>query len=337
MDTQDDNKKIENSYLDETWTPEGDDDWKPNEGLIWHYTNGHALGNVLGKHELWASSTAFMNDREERQLADKYLVSAKKKHGLELPWELGESGHWAEEHTFYGQSNERFLLSASRNGDSLSMWRGYAGTGSQSFAIGLEPSAELCILDPSTGDKSARDYVARFSPWALDKWWGEDIYPDVSGWFPVVYDQDKSKNLAENAIKYLADALTGHRAFESDIDAGHLYDAAYDTTEKLRNRIKHHGFQDENEVRIVASADTPLLKFRSGRWGMIPYIVLTGVKNMGENKVVQNPYKLPIREIRMSPTPVEDQQSSRRSLEALLKSNGYQDVKVSVSETPFRE
>lgn len=31
--------------------------------LIWHYTDGAALMNILAKNELWAGSAAFMNDK----------------------------------------------------------------------------------------------------------------------------------------------------------------------------------------------------------------------------------------------------------------------------------
>ncbi|MFJ5963069.1 hypothetical protein [Pseudarthrobacter oxydans] len=36
--------------------------------LVWHYTSGSALQNIISKSELWASNTAFMNDTHERRL-----------------------------------------------------------------------------------------------------------------------------------------------------------------------------------------------------------------------------------------------------------------------------
>lgn len=47
---------------------------RDDDDLVWHYTNGSALQNIIIRNELWASNTAFMNDAHERRLADKYLI-----------------------------------------------------------------------------------------------------------------------------------------------------------------------------------------------------------------------------------------------------------------------
>lgn len=38
---------------------------KNETALVWHYTDGAALMNILARNELWAGSAAFMNDTNE--------------------------------------------------------------------------------------------------------------------------------------------------------------------------------------------------------------------------------------------------------------------------------
>lgn len=306
-----------------------DDEVRSMDGLIWHYTNGQVLGNVLGKHELWASSTEFMNDREERRLADRYLVQARDAAHLRMPLDLDEGEAWASD-IVLGAENPRFLLSASLHGDSLTMWRGYAGTNSISFAIGLDPEAPLHVLDPEP-HSSLDEYPS--SPWDP-----EFKAAHVSAWFKVTYSVADAEELARQAVEEIARVFSDHLKPDAIYDAGDVAAVAWESTENLRNRIKHRGFEDERETRIMASVDKSLMRFRAGKWGMVPYIVMTGAPTGSPNvQIAPKPAHLPIKAVRISPTPADDRAAAVKSLKALLDSCGYSDVQVEASDIPYRE
>ncbi|MGO4585548.1 hypothetical protein AB4Z38_16945 [Arthrobacter sp. 2RAF6] len=262
-----------------------------------------------------------MNDREERELADKYLLAAfaseRERKKIRLPYGLGANGIWAE------QEPRRFLLSASREGDALTMWRGYAGIETQSYAIGLNASKALRILHPNAAHPKVWPDDVDERGWTIE--------PKVSRWFPVVYSQAASSQLATTAVRYLH--WLGNNG---ESDAGEVFDGALDVTEEMRDRIKHHGFEDEREVRIMAVANLPLLRLRPGRGGKVPYIVLTGAAKTVDSPVVPEPHVLPIEKIRISPLPAGDRAHAKQSLEVQLASCGYHGVEVLVSEIPFR-
>lgn len=308
-----------------------------DDNLVWHYTSGAALKEIITKHELWASNTAFMNDSGERRLADEYLVKAKNNMGKDFPKMLDSYldhvGDWYDNLRFSSPDapdGTRYLLSASKRGDSLTMWRGYAGTDEVSYAIGIDPTAPLSILAPPS--KKPIKHRRKSS---------------ISEWFEVNYDPDEAERVAAEAV----DKIVGHfqapaatkEAFEENIS--NVFDSIDEVTEPLRNTTKHKGFIHEEEVRIIVDADRSLARHRPGRLGIVPYVVLTGADH-DSSPVVTTANKLPIRKIRMSPG--QDRFFAVRSLLELLHANGYTygydqeeggyvyDVDVSASEIPFR-
>lgn len=312
----------------------GDDD-----DLVWHYTNGSALQNIIGRSELWASNTAFMNDTHERRLADKYLIQAKERLGDSFP-EILDSyldhvGDLYDNMRFRSPDmpdGTRYLLSASTDGDSLTMWRGYAGTDEVSYAIGLDRNQPLKILRPCPSEHGYSWTTGRAT---------------VSSWFDVIYDQKISELRAEQAIRDILEIFQTPSSSKEELQlrTGGVFAAIEEKTEPLRNETKHHGFVDEKEARIIVDASGDVTRYRPGRLGMIPYVALTGNDDSQES-VVGKSNLLPIRKIRMSPGP--DRFYALRSLRDLLGAKGYggtfneefyrieDEIVVEASQIPFR-
>lgn len=295
--------------------------------LVWHYTNAAALQNILTKHELWASDTAFMNDSLEGHLGSKFLKEAKEAMGQDFPKNLNsyvdEVGNWnGTAYTDYRDG--RFLLSGSSAGDSLTNWRGYAGTGELSYSIALDNRDCLSVLAPEVSGKSGTpNYNA-----------------SIEGWFPVKYNREYAKDEATKAIKEIIEEFSSG----SENAPGEVISKIGETTERLRNTVKHHGFIHEEELRTIVKASHELFRFRAGPWGMVPYVALTGSGDSNNNVAVA-PSRLPIREIRISPG--SHRKNAVESLNMLLDNTGYGGrhaysvgerwgVKVSLSEVPFR-
>ena len=107
--------------------------------------------------------------------------------------------------------------------------------------------------------------------------------------------------------------------------------------------IKHEGFVDERETRYCVglhqmpgrddarSLPPELVRFRPTRYGMAPYVVLTGGAG---TPVATQPHRLPIRAVAISPSP--NGRAATDSTRAALAAAGY-DVPVLRSRIPFRE
>ncbi|MFF2316458.1 DUF2971 domain-containing protein [Arthrobacter sp. NPDC058097] len=307
--------------------------------LVWHYTNGVALQNIIIKNELWASNTAFMNDTHERRLADKYLIQARESMRNSFPAMLDNYldhvGDLYDRTRFRSEEmpdGTRYLLSASNNGDSLTMWRGYAGTDHVSYAIGLDRNEPLRILRPE-----ASKYGHYWSTGVAK------VYP----WFDVNYDPGAAERRAQRAMQRILEIFRRPSSSPEDLyfRTGDIFNAIQEETEPLRNETKHHGFVHEEEARIIVDASGDLTRYRSGSMGMVPYVALTGGDG-SEKTVVEQPNLLPIRRIRMSPG--SDRFYALRSLRSLLRANGYggeynedlqiieNEIVVDMSRIPFR-
>lgn len=311
-----------------TWTHEATD-------LVWHYTNGPALQNMLTNHELWASSTAFMNDAGESRLAVQYLKEERAKMGRKFPKildsYLDNVGNWDEDGrshaSFYNSSNLRFLLSAAKSGDSLTLWRGYAGTGDVAYAVGLDRREMLNIL--------ATDH---YDPKSVGKNTGK-----LRQWFDIDYSRSNAQKAAKDAVEEI---ILTYKGAENDA-RGDVIEKIDELTEKLRDEIKHEGFVHEEEVRIMAKVHHDLIRYRPGRFGMVPYIALTGPGgSLVHEHVTNQRRKLPIREIYISPGIY--QSDAEQSLSLFLDSTGYgpdydanlaglvNEVEIRRSPIPFR-
>lgn len=285
--------------------------WKYEaQDLVWHYTNGAALQNMLTKHELWASSTASMNDAGESRIAIHRLRTARANMGDKFPRVLDSYldriGNWNEKNRFlerfYDSDNLRFMLSGAKTGDSLTLWRGYAGTGNVAYAVGLDRREMLNIL--------ATDH---YDPKKVGR-------PNnkIRPWFDIDYSRSNSEKAAREAVQGI---LQTYKDTDNDAD-WEVVEKIGELTEKLRDEIKHEGFIHEEEVRIMAKVHRDLIRFRPGRSGMVPYIALTGPGGpMVHGRVTEQPRKLPIREIFISPG--NYQSDAEQSLALFLDSTGY--------------
>lgn len=309
--------------------------------LVWHYTDGGGLKGILEDRVLWASSAAFLNDFKELISGNDVL---NKLYG-ELKDEFAGFTEDIRKllETFPSPREENFILSASEDPDSLTMWR-YYGQDQVSFAVGLDKSVGLSARAQKRGhahpfppprslDSDEEGRNQRDNP-AHD---GQIVEP----WEAMVYDPIKQKEILTQALSDLRDAL---EVATRDRDRFHISVHV----EKLSllselNRIKDNGFHDEKELRILAQV-SPAWKYvihRAGRYGMLPYIEV-GIPRGGTMEPKrdfakdgrQEMERLPIRQINIGPTPFREE--AKFGLQQLLNCLGYHDVKVAVSTIPYR-
>lgn len=319
---------------------------QPN--LVWHYTDGTALKNIIENNELWASSAAFMNDMNELLSGNIEL----RKHFTEQQGDLEShiadvlEKHIPEEGS---RTKDTFVLSGSTDPDSLTLWRNY-GRHQVSFAVGLDKAVPLVPMIPEE-PKDGVEVEAHPNP-------PDDYYdgmydemedgtrallfdPDgllVEGgsWKPVIYDPEAQKETITKIFDGLRDSAEAQARGKSQLG---LMFRSYAMHDPL-HLIKNSGFLDEREERIVMwlAPDWKFVCHRAGPYGIMPYIKLTAIAADNhpdrEIRYATRPGKLPIREIRVGPSPYS--LAAVESLEQLLGFHGLHDVKVSYSEIPFR-
>jgi hypothetical protein len=319
--------------------------------LIWHYTNGAALMNILAKNELWASSAAFMNDINELLSGNIQLRKHFEDQRPTLPPAIaGELEKYIPD--VRDRSRQSFVLSASSDGDSLTMWR-YYGRDQVSFAIGLDRNVGLVPLERvelDTHPNPTADYYDDM--YDRDEDGHISTHPDGSpavifdpdsliieggDWASVVYDPEQQKEIIADIFDELCKGVDRQTTPED----GHirLWLFPYLMNESL-DLIKNTGFRDEREERIILwpNPDWKFVFHRPGPFGLVPYVKLTSLTTDNhdeyEDRYASSPGQLPIREIRIGPTPYSAEAVA--SLKQLLDFYGLHDVKVDYSEIPFR-
>lgn len=323
---------------------------KPQTELIWHYTDGAALMSILEKNELWASSAAFMNDTNELLSGSIQLRKHFEEQRAALPEDVIE-GLKKYIPEVKERSRNSFVLSASSDGDSLTMWR-YYGRDQVSFAVGLDRSERLvplARLKEDTHPNPPANYLD--NKYEQDEDGNVVIYPEggpaviddpdflfVEGgdWKPVVYEPAQQTKIIAGIFEKLREGV--ERPPEPNRLTIWLF--PYLMNESL-DLIKNAGFIDEREERIIIwpNPDWKFVFHRSGPFGLVPYVRLTSLggdnDDPREDRFATAPGRLPIREIRIGPTPYRSEAAA--SLKQLLGFHGLHDVKVKCSNIPFRQ
>jgi hypothetical protein len=302
-----------------------------DEKLVWHYTSGSGLKGILERNVLWASSAAYMNDSKEMQAGSEALSKYYAEQSASLDTDIRER---IERSGALGQQGAKsaFLLSAAKDGDSLTLWRNY-GKSETAFAVALDRSAPLTPLEqvPDEEHPNAPEGWYNSQPVEMEDgklaWVSGNtdlLMTFSSGWKDVVYasdyhhDQivDVYNSLVRNAKR---DALILHSPFTG----GEL------------SHVKNVGFSDEDEVRLITEVN-PEWKFvltRPSRFGLTPYIELTSAAST-QDESAKEATQLPIRAITVGPTSFSDE--ALHVVQLMLERNGFSDIELVVSETPYR-
>lgn len=315
----------------------GDGSADATQDLVWHYTDGTGLLSILSGHELWATSSAFLNDAAEmRRGLD--LLGAMTRQRAQTDGGIFEDlvRHLGEVAPEQPGIVPFFILSASMSPDSLAMWRNYGRT-RESYAIGLDATAPLSVLVPV----SDREVVVRRRPWepiAYDRARQEDLVARVLDTFPtrVAAIQQAVGHLDESGTPARWNQLSSTREFTELLE----------DLERAVLLIKDSGFYEEQETRYGVAvypvsaepgdrhAAAGIQSYRVSPYGLAPYLRLTGSPDDTDAAVTEQPRRLPIRAVAISPSP--NGAAAVESVRAFVHSVGY-DVPVTRSTIPFRQ
>ena len=280
---------------------------KPDDAIpeLFHYTNAAGLLGILRSRSLWATHFQSLNDASEMHYGMKQvrdLINAKKEID-EKRFLLSAMGLLDAAFIPVGTP---YVVSFCPVGDLLSQWREYGDRGS-GFSIGFDFIELSGIFGTGTSVLKIEyrpNVQLEILSDTLDAAWSIlQLWESKCGQQRFTLSLPSAEGTIEDHCRWqLVSLLLGECA-----------------------TFKNPGFREEQELRLVrlGEGDSPR-KFRTGRFGMVPYIELSPPSGQ----------KLPIKKIMQGPT--ADPTAAGGSVQMLLEDYGYADVSVEVSTIPLR-
>lgn len=314
----------------------------PCEGIIYHYTTGEGFHGIVESSELWLTNAEFVNDISE---CNALQQEAELLFGIdELAFNRYVEKWWK---LFFKGKNERnnyYIVSFSKEPDSLEQWRAYGDVCIGFRAERLKKSGfslHECVYSKE-----------EIRTWILER-------ANRTEW--VLEEQDRTRH-------YIGEDGVPTTCYEDGRDS-----AAFSLIFEASIKLKHSCYRNEKEVRLLSISNhnwlypnspfmyekDPPIHFRAqpGFGVAVPYVkfFLTTEPGGGEYSLSENQSNktelqmkqekrekekelkrdlLPIQEIWIGPTPHKEE--TKASCEILLHEKGYKDVKINVSEIPYR-
>ena len=273
--------------------------------VLYHYTDVAGLIGICSSRSLWATNLRFMNDAKELahswKLVLDVLAEAKSRAKVPAQLELIEEIQRTTSAQWAGYP-DFYAVSFSADGDLLSQWRGYGSSGG-GYAIGFDAAA---LVRPRSPYPQPERFLNR-----------------------VLYDEATQLRILRNTSEAML-------ALFATVDPGSdLTEARARTFSALGELVgfafsfKDPAWAEEQEWRavcVVPDGEHRGVRFRPGDRVAVPYVSL----EMGTGP----DSRLPIREIVQGST--VDTETSVRSLELLLASNGHSNVDITTSSVPLR-
>lgn len=281
---------------------------------VWHYTNAHALNQILRTHTLWASSPHHLNDASELIHGVEQVRAAVQRAADSgrppAPDVLAALFEVAEQDFIEGAMHEIYYISASGAQDSLTLWRNYSTT--DGFAIGIRPgrplSAEGLVMDDVEPEPGAE-------------------LPRIAAWYRVEYNDKKKADLSD---RFVETAIHDIRSTSTEERPGVVRELRKHLL-VLASTMKHRAFEDEREVRWITTnwAPVDVVHFEVTGRGFVPVL---HVRSEGSDN--RHPH-LPIAGLSCSPTTAI---TVEHTMTALLRQRGYHEAATDVlqSKLPFR-
>ena len=268
---------------------------------LYHYTDTSGLVGIVQDETLWLSHTRFLNDRSESEYARDLVANIlRQRRETTDDSRVEEFLKDAEDRApaMY-EGTDLYVVCFCEEGDLLSQWRGYS-KGAGMFSLGF---ASDTLSQP--GGVGRVQYSL----------------------FPIVYRPDEQRRIINEMI------TRGTRRHLMQIQSG-TKDDPLDPVTVLMLALgicmiffKDESFGAEREWRTVVlkpsgDADPPV-RFRTHPWYPMPYV-----------EMYYEDGQLPLVEVMCGPAPEPD--LAIRSVELLLRENGYGSVPATESRIPLR-
>jgi hypothetical protein len=273
----------------------------PAQGqALYHYTDLSGLQGIIQNHDLWLTHSRYSNDDEE--ITHGYRIVKEvidEERNNALPPERVAFLDSLAELVREPSPEGVYICCFCLDDNLLSQWRGYGANGT-GVSIRFDPAAFAYI----TGPDSPHGGLMRL--------------------WKVFYDTEKQKQIVKEAINY---------AFNDQSQAvDEKPRQAADAIQFFIPTFKNDGFSEEKECRLIFTPPPDCYvqpQLRVARGMLIPYYSMR--KLTGD---LPNANPLPITGVRVGPS--ANKRLNVESAQMLLAHEGYMDVNVDSSTTPYR-
>ena len=285
-----------------------------------HYTSAEGLLGITRGNCLWATSALYSNDRSEVLYAQSVAteVFTRLQAGAGPDSDQREFLSVTRRILAEGEASEAdaYVTSFCEQTDLLSQWRAYGKHGG--FEIRFKGLVEVNPLLGSEGLQLSCPII------------GRRVLRRVE--YVKERQRESFQRIMEAGLRVVTDLSNLHTP-------GHVsYVAAVAILEGLEwlYTTKHEGFAEEREWRVIAFPKRAAglagaayetyqdLRFRFGRYCVVPYVELSPSSG-----------RLPISSVICGPS--SHHILTRRAVELLLASQGFENVAVQNSKVPFAE
>lgn len=233
-----------------------------NPSILYHYTTLLGLKGIIENGKIWVTNILYLNDSEEFFNAKKAFNSV-----FEAMWDTPEiiDALTEEGQDFLSLLDRRiekifeyneggftvFVSSFSRSADKLSQWRGYCPDGS-----GICVGFDFVHLNNLAGCQLVKCIYVKQSMSSSEEQDGfNKVYEFILSYLKMFQSFETDENKKERKERLLQD-------FEREFL-------------KFAAKVKHPGFQEEDEWRLILMLDESSNKkvlYRAGKSMLIPYI-----------------------------------------------------------------
>lgn len=282
--------------------------------ILYHYTSADGLLGILSTGTLWATQIRFLNDIAEFTFARDVLVPEANRRALRLRHPVVKKLIRREiDRIARGYYPAAYVISFSESGNTLSQWRAYAprdgvSIGFYKGALAAVKGFQLykCLYLGQDATSPAQRRVLK------------QVFTGFSGWQEWV---SFASSLIRNELQRktgrseLMSRMTDHASMASqEIIAAAL-------------RIKHRGFAEEREWRLIDTYAPNEPRFRRGPFGVTPYLVAALPTQWRKAP-------LGIAEVVVGPTPNPD--ATMTSIRDLLGTQRQSKARVTWCDIPYR-
>jgi hypothetical protein len=272
-------------------------------GRLFHYTDLSALASIINNSDLWLTNSQYSNDAREMKHGYDVARSVIEEQRKE-PANRASKRYLDLVAKFVDEKAKGVYICCFCEKDNLlSQWRSYGENGT-GVSIGFDPGGFAFY---SGADMPPREF-------GLMRLW------------KVFYDPKIQKHIVERALELIPQLNSDD---SNEVKARKAADAIHFFVPTFKNK----DFEEEHERRLIftPSSECPVLpSFRVRKGMLVPYYSL---KALGQ-KVYGSTRNLPINQITLGPSAWST--LNLESVNMLLQQNGYENVSVSVSETPYR-
>lgn len=297
------------------------DFFSPNfEGKeIIHYTSMDNLMSIVTNHCYWLTNSQFLNDVEEIAHGPMIVKELVGQHiGLEnepmvdlfLTYLTEEISNFEPESVYISSFTDAY--------DSLDMWRGY----------GRDKTGVAIVFDRDGNSKEPNA-----------------IYNYKVDLLKVIYNEAEKKSLFSDVIEIYLRELKQDLANNISYNMGDVQAYCWQLFSFLYKGFiicKNEAYLSEREIRAVylmtensSEEERTKVHFRSNGKFIIPYVKSNEIYIPNSFEADTLPIRLPINRILIGPTP--DFQIIKKSVETLLRMNGYDGIPIESSKIPLRE